>query len=521
MPDGERVAGASTVPDVALATTAPGSGIPTPRVSLDVTQISGPVREALTSRSGERHVSLSTVAKTVLVLDVVMMVVCLALAWVLRELVPGVPRWSPEGVTLTLQVQPLIILTWLVAMAANGAYAKRIFGAGADEYRSVAQGTVITALVVCAACFVTDSELSRAFVLLLFLVGAPVLMAERHAARRWVRRLRLDGRMRQQVLLVGSRTAITRLSGLLARQPHLGYHVVACTVTDQARAGEDGLPAPAVGSMCDIGDTCLRSGIDTVMVAGGTDMELREVAWALEGRDIDLVVVPHLADVSGSRMKMRPVGGLPLLHVEEPQAIRAGEWPKRVFDVVGASVGLLLISPLMVLVALSIKLSDGGPVFYRQTRIGLNGAAFKVWKFRSMAVNAEAIDAELRAKHGYTEGLFKLQDDPRVTRVGRFIRRYSIDELPQLFNVIAGTMSLVGPRPHMKVEVDTYTDIARRRLAVRPGMTGLWQVSGRSNLSWSDAVRLDLYYRDNWSMIWDVGIILKTVKTVVTRDGAY
>jgi exopolysaccharide biosynthesis polyprenyl glycosylphosphotransferase len=257
------------------------------------------------------------------------------------------------------------------------------------------------------------------------------------------------------------------------------------------------------------------------MVAGGDEMELRDIAWALEGQAIDLIVVPHLADVSGSRMKMRPVGGLPLLHVEEPQAIRAGEWPKRVFDVVGALVALVFLGPLMVLVALLIKLADGGPVFYRQPRVGLHGQLFQVWKFRSMTVDAERVDAQLRSQHGYTEGLFKLESDPRVTRIGRFIRRCSIDELPQLFNVIGGTMSLVGPRPHMLIEVETYTDVARRRLAVRPGMTGLWQVSGRSNLSWSDAVRLDLYYRDNWSLVWDIGIILKTVKAVLSRDGAY
>ena len=169
---------------------------------------------------------------------------------------------------------------------------------------------------------------------------------------------------------------------------------------------------------------------------------------------------------------------------------------------------------------LAVKLDDGGPVLFRQPRVGLNGKRFGCWKFRSMVTDAEQIDAALRSEYDH-EVLFKLEDDPRVTAIGRFLRRYSLDELPQLFNVLGGSMSLVGPRPHLPLEVDAYAEMARRRLHVRPGMTGLWQVSGRSNLSWQESVRLDLYYRDNWSMFTDVVIIGKTIKAVLAKDGAY
>ena len=218
---------------------------------------------------------------------------------------------------------------------------------------------------------------------------------------------------------------------------------------------------------------------------------------------------------------MRPVAGLPFLHVEEPQARQAGGWAKRLFDIVGASVGVVLTFPLMLVVAACISLGDGGPVLHRQVRVGLDGSVFGLWKFRSMSVDADKREAELRAESGHEGALFELEHDPRITRVGRVLRRYSLDELPQLFNVLNGTMSLVGPRPHQEWEVETYSETARRRLTVRPGMTGLWQVSGRSRLTWEEALRLDLYYRDNWSMLVDLTIRAKTVKAVVGRDGAY
>jgi exopolysaccharide biosynthesis polyprenyl glycosylphosphotransferase len=218
---------------------------------------------------------------------------------------------------------------------------------------------------------------------------------------------------------------------------------------------------------------------------------------------------------------MRHVAGLPFVQVEEPQSDRAGGWMKRAFDLLAASIVVFVLSPLLIATALIIWLQDRGPIFYRQTRVGIRGNEFKMVKFRSMVVNAEALRAELDA-HNETDGvLFKITNDPRITRFGRFIRKYSIDELPQLINVFKGEMSLVGPRPLLPADVEKYEKDTHRRMLVRPGMTGLWQVSGRSDLSWAESVRLDLYYVDNWSMVIDLVIIVKTVKAVLVSEGAY
>jgi exopolysaccharide biosynthesis polyprenyl glycosylphosphotransferase len=218
---------------------------------------------------------------------------------------------------------------------------------------------------------------------------------------------------------------------------------------------------------------------------------------------------------------MRHVAGLPFVQVEEPQSDRAGGWSKRAFDLVVSSCVVLALSPLLIFTALMIKLQDRGPIFYRQVRVGIHGDEFEMVKFRSMVVNADKLRDQLDDANEGSGVLFKIKDDPRITRFGRFIRKYSIDELPQLINVFKGEMSLVGPRPLFPKDVERYEKDTHRRMLVRPGMTGLWQVSGRSDLSWAESVRLDLYYVDNWSMVIDLVIMVKTVKAVLVSDGAY
>jgi exopolysaccharide biosynthesis polyprenyl glycosylphosphotransferase len=215
------------------------------------------------------------------------------------------------------------------------------------------------------------------------------------------------------------------------------------------------------------------------------------------------------------------VGGVPLVYVDRPRSREASRWAKRTFDLVVATCLLVALSPLLLAVALLIRLQDAGPVLYRQRRVGADGAEFDMIKFRSMVVDAEARLAEIAHANEHDGVLFKIREDPRVTRVGRFIRKFSIDELPQLLNVLRGEMSLVGPRPPLINEYVRYEQDTHRRLLVRPGMTGLWQVSGRADLPWSEAVRLDLYYVDNWSMVIDLVIMLKTVKAVLASRGAY
>jgi exopolysaccharide biosynthesis polyprenyl glycosylphosphotransferase len=264
---------------------------------------------------------------------------------------------------------------------------------------------------------------------------------------------------------------------------------------------------------------------EVVVVASHSEMtgpELRRLSWGLESRNVDLVVSPGIIEVAGPRLSIRPAAGLSLLHVERPTVDGGRLLGKIIFDRVMSVLISLLILPVALVVALAIKVDSRGPVFFRQDRIGARGEPFEMFKFRSMVVDAEARLADVSAQGNDGNGvLFKQRNDPRVTRVGQFIRRYSLDELPQLINVLKGDMSLVGPRPPLRSEVEGYEPDAVRRLRVRPGLTGLWQVSGRSDLSWDESLRLDLRYVDNWSMILDLQILWRTARAVLRGSGAY
>jgi exopolysaccharide biosynthesis polyprenyl glycosylphosphotransferase len=246
------------------------------------------------------------------------------------------------------------------------------------------------------------------------------------------------------------------------------------------------------------------------------------MAWSLEGSGINLLVAPALTDIAGPRINIRPVSGLPLLQIAEPEFTGAGRVLKRVMDVLGSLALLVVLSPVLLAVATAVRAHDGGPVLFRQTRIGRGGQPFTILKFRTMAIDAEDRLAALHAQNDHGDGgvLFKLRDDPRITSVGRHLRRFSLDELPQLLNVLRGQMSLVGPRPPLPSEVERYEQHVHRRLLVKPGMTGLWQVSGRSDLDWSETVRLDLYYVENWAVSLDIEILWKTLRAVIHGSGA-
>jgi exopolysaccharide biosynthesis polyprenyl glycosylphosphotransferase len=267
-------------------------------------------------------------------------------------------------------------------------------------------------------------------------------------------------------------------------------------------------------------------GADTVIVTSSHDLpprRIRELSWSLEPGRRHLVVAPGLTDVGGPRIHVRPAAGLPLVHIETPRYEGFRSTAKRAFDIASAGAGILLLAPLLVVIALAIRIGSPGPVLFRQPRVGRGGERFDMLKFRSMVVDAEARLAEIvEVGRRETNGvMFKMRDDPRVTPIGRFLRRYSLDELPQLFNVLVGSMSLVGPRPPLEREVAVYENHVNRRFLVKPGITGLWQVSGRANLSWEETVRLDLYYVENWSLVGDLVILWRTMRAVVGRDGAY
>ncbi|MGI8900505.1 MAG: sugar transferase [Nocardioides sp.] len=456
--------------------------------------------------------------------DLLFLEFAVLLAWSLRL---NLDVWFANDVTssesLFTRAGPWIVLTWLIVLAARGSYSVRLFGSGAEEFHTVALSSAITAGMVGMFCYLAQVSLSRGFLLLTFTFGIPLLMLERFAVRKMIHRLRVHGRLMHRVVAVGGSTGIAELVDVLEREKYVGYRVIgACLPTGQMMAAR--LHVPVLGNTGDIREICRQMGVDTVMVArGGYDSanELRRIAWRLEGSDVDLVVVPSLTDVAGPRISMRPVAGLPLIHVEQPQAGEAGGWAKRVFDVTVAVVLLLLFLPLLVLVAVVVKAYDRGPVFFRQARVGRTGESFHMLKFRSMIFDAEEKREALRHLNDSDGVLFKIRKDPRITPIGGFLRRYSIDELPQLWNVIRGDMSLVGPRPPLQEEVDAYGVDVHRRLLVRPGVTGLWQVSGRSELSWEESVRLDLYYVDNWSLTSDLVIMAKTLRAVVSKSGAY
>jgi exopolysaccharide biosynthesis polyprenyl glycosylphosphotransferase len=248
---------------------------------------------------------------------------------------------------------------------------------------------------------------------------------------------------------------------------------------------------------------------------------LRRLAWDLERDDIDLIVSSSLVDTAGDRITVRPVDGLPMMHIEHPRLSGGRRLIKSVFDLALAALLLVLLAPAFLVIALVIKLDSRGPVFFRQVRVGRGGEMFRMVKFRTMYADAEQRLEAMRAQNEHDGVLFKIRDDPRTTRVGRLLRRYSLDEVPQLFNVLLGEMSLVGPRPPLPAEVEQYPEDMRRRLVVKPGMTGLWQVSGRSDLSWEDSIRLDLRYVENWSLTVDLVILMRTCLVVMRGAGAY
>jgi exopolysaccharide biosynthesis polyprenyl glycosylphosphotransferase len=281
---------------------------------------------------------------------------------------------------------------------------------------------------------------------------------------------------------------------------------------------------PVVGDLDDAASVVRRSGAATVAVLPSPEMDavsLRTLAWELEKTGTNLYVAPALLDVAGPRTTVRPTAGLTLLHVDHPQLSGPRQVLKDLFDRSVAGLALLMLSPLMLAVAVAIRLSDKGPALFTQTRVGKDGQPFKIYKFRTMVVDAEARLAELRKQNEHDGVLFKMRRDPRITAIGVHLRKWSIDELPQLFNVLLGEMSLVGPRPALPDEAARYASHVRRRLVVKPGLTGLWQVSGRSDLSWDESVRLDLRYVENWSLALDLQILWKTISVLLRGSGAY
>ncbi|MGW0431071.1 sugar transferase [Micromonospora sp. NPDC003197] len=424
-------------------------------------------------------------------------------------------------------VAPALVLAWLLSLKVLRCYDDRVLGYGADEYRRVTTASLRLAGAVAITGYIADVGVSRGFLGISFAVGTIGLVVARFGARKHLHWSRLRGRgWSRRVLVVGDAAHVLELVHTLRREPYAGYQVVGACIPDALlapvpqRLGD----VPVVGSFRGIFDAVTSSNVDTVAVTASGELtaaRLRRLGWQLEGTGVDLVLAPALTDVAGPRIHTRPVAGLPLIHVEAPEFRGLRKFVKGLVDRSLALAALALALPVLALIALAIKLDSRGPVIFRQTRVGQGGNEFGVYKFRTMVVNADALLAELGTRNETDGLLFKMRSDPRVTRVGRLLRKWSLDELPQLVNVLFGHMSLVGPRPPLPTEVARYDGDVARRLLVKPGMTGLWQVSGRSDLSWEDGIRLDLYYVENWSLAADLTIMWKTVGAVVNGRGAY
>ncbi|GAA2417974.1 sugar transferase [Actinomadura vinacea] len=414
-------------------------------------------------------------------------------------------------------------LLWVAWAAAARAYDARFFGIGNDEYRRIlSAGSSLTAAVAVAS-YATKAEVARGYVVIALPLVTLLTLVARHRLRKRLHRRRTRGDCLRRVVAAGHREAVAELVREFGRAPYHGMRIVAACVP--AGGGGDVLGVPVEGRLGDVADVVERTGAETVAVLACPELagvELRRLAWRLEQDDTELLVASALLDIAGPRTTIRPVAGLPLLHVDHPELAGVRRLLKGGFDRVAAAFALVLLGPLWAVTALLIRADDPGPAIYAQERIGRGGRRFRMLKFRTMVVGADRLRDELSAAAGARNGLlFKLRDDPRMTRLGARLRRFSLDELPQLVNVLRGEMSLVGPRPPLPDEVDRYGEDVYRRLAVKPGMTGLWQVSGRSDLSWDESVRLDLRYIENWSLTLDAQILWKTIAAVVRGSGAY
>lgn len=417
----------------------------------------------------------------------------------------------------------LLPVLLLAVLAVSRAYERRFLFVGTDEYQRVLRGGVGLIAGAALVSYALDLDLARGYVLAALPTAIVTSIVLRFGLRRRLHVARSRGESLRRVILVGHELSVIGMTRQLRRERYHGLEVVGACLPPGHDGRGMGEP-PVYGTFDDVASAVDLADADTVVVLSCPELDgaqLRRLAWRLERDEVDLIVASALADVAGARTTIRPFDGLPMLHVEHPRLHGGSRLVKDAFDRLGALALLIAFGPLLLGLALCVRVTSRGPVLFRQVRVGRDGRQFRIFKFRSMYVDAEARLAELRHLNEHDGVLFKIRDDPRVTRVGRWLRRFSLDELPQLLNVALGQMSLVGPRPPLPSEVAAYVDDVRRRLAVKPGMTGLWQVSGRSDLPWEEAVRLDLRYVENWSLSLDLVILLRTMTAVVRSSGAY
>ena len=425
----------------------------------------------------------------------------------------------------------LLPVVWVASMFLARSYERRFLWIGPEEFRRVFRASVLLLAAVGTVSWALKLEVARGLVVIALPMAMALTLTHRYAHRKWLHRERRAGRYGQTMLVVGHRSGVAALHEQIEGEAYHGYHIVGCCLpAEQAGDPPAGVEPtafhrlPVLGNLDEVVDVVRRYDVDTVAVLPSPELDgaaLRRLGWGLEDTQAELLLAPAITELVGTRVNIRPVSGLPLLHMERPELRGLRRMTKDLFDRTAALLALLLMFPVLVGIAIMVKATSDGPVLFRQERVGRDGERFPMLKFRTMVVGADRMVETLVSNSDGNGVLFKMKNDPRVTSVGRHLRRYSLDELPQLINVVRGEMSLVGPRPPLPTEVERYGADMHRRFLVKPGLTGLWQISGRSDLSWDDSVRIDVRYVENWSLMFDLMILWKTVGTVLRGSGAY
>lgn len=472
------------------------------------------IGDSPTGEYAQRIDVMRPLRRRLIVTDLLMIICAIAIGLLLSS---RASTWAIDP-TVAIYGTPMAIGTlWLLFLGLRGSYDQRVIGLGTEEIRRVVTATLYVFAVVAGISYLFRADISRAYAFISLPLGLVLIITGRFAWRGWLYRQRRRGHFQHRTIVVGSGPAQRELLARLRQDAFAGYTVVGEWHAPEAET--ESLEAWLEG----LNSRIAISNADAVAITPSatiTTDAVRQIAWTLEGNQTDLLIAPAMLDIQGPRLSVRPAAGLPLLHLDEVALTRPQRIAKRALDLLLASILVVGLSPVLLACAIMVRASSRGPVFFRQVRIGRGGEQFTMLKFRTMVEGADAQREALRTSHSQADPLFKLTNDPRITRAGHFLRKWSLDELPQLLNVLGGSMSLVGPRPHPLDDVDRYELQAYRRLALKPGMTGLWQVEGRSDIPWEDALQLDLYYVESWTLSGDVVLLARTVRAVLQGRGA-
>lgn len=465
--------------------------------------------------------------EAVITIDAIAIILAVSIAQIGRF---GAPELHNEAYINVTIFSILLALTWLGTLGLQQSWDLTLVGVGAEEYRRVVTATAWVFGILAALGLLLNEQMARGYLVIALPVGLVGLIIGRHLLRRYLAKKRARGQFTSQVVVMGKPEAIVDLCMRLSRSKSAGYKVIGACVPDF----HDGIgveletacgPVPILGDETAVENALVLTSADAVAVTAVERLgqeRMRKLAWHLDSLSIDMIVMPGMTDIAGPRLKVRPIDDLPLFHIARPRHDGPSRYGKRCFDLILGTIGFLGAIPIVIAVAIAIKLDDGGPVFFRQQRVGLHGRPFHIIKFRTMYVDAESRKKEEQDACSEEPCIFfKSATDSRITPVGRFLRKTSLDEVPQVFNVLGGSMSVVGPRPLVPGEGALVEHFIERRALVKPGMTGLWQISGRSDVSEEERIRLDHSYVDNWSFVHDLVIVWRTARAVLKREGAY